>query len=178
VDVLKVVRLRAKRFLTDGPDRVAGLIKLGDSRRASDFPDITIGLVITSPPYYGMRTYIPDQWLRSWFLGGPCEVDYRHPPREIQHRSPTEFADELRSVWRALAAKASTNARLVVRFGSINDRDVDHSELLRESLVDSGWVLRTVIEAGDANIGKRQASQFRLADSPPRIEHDFYAVPG
>ncbi len=39
-----------------------------------------------------------------------------------------------------------------------------------------GGVLKTIVEAGDANTGKRQATQFRLADSSPRPEHDFYAV--
>jgi hypothetical protein len=29
-----------------------------------------------SPPYYGRRTYIPDQWLRNWFLGGSSNVEY------------------------------------------------------------------------------------------------------
>jgi len=178
VDVLEAVRVRARRFLAEGPDRVAGSIRLGDSRSARDYPDIKIGLVITSPPYYGMRTYIPDQWLRSWFLGGPPDVDYQHCPHEIQHASPEAFAGELRSVWKALATKATGNARLVVRFGSINDRDVDHIALMKESLVDSGWVLRTVVAAGDASVGKRQASQFRLSASLPRPEHDFYAVLG
>lgn len=175
VDVLKVVRVRGNRFLADGPERVKGLIRHGDSRCAADYPNIRISLVVTSPPYYGMRTYIPDQWLRSWFLGGPAEVDYQHPSREVRHASPTVFAGELRSVWKLLATRATDDARLVVRFGSINDRDVDHIALMKESLSDSGWVLRTVVKAGDADTGKRQASQFRLRDSSPRPEHDFYA---
>ncbi len=171
------MRLRAQRFLAEGPDRVDGIIRLGDSRSSDDYPKIKIGLVITSPPYYGMRTYIPDQWLRAWFLGGPSAVDYQHPHREIQHTSPMAFAGELRCVWKALAVRATDDARLVVRFGSINDRVVDHIVLFKESLKESGWSLRTIVEAGDANTGKRQANQFRLNDSSPRPEHDFYAVP-
>lgn len=177
VDVLEVIRVRAQRFLSEGPERVDGMIRRGDSRSINDYPDIKIGLVITSPPYYGMRTYIPDQWLRSWFLGGPSEVDYQHPSREIQHASPTAFAGELRAVWKALASKATTDARLVVRFGSINDRSVDHVALMKEALDGSGWRLQTIVEAGDANKGKRQANQFQLNNSSPRPEHDFYSVP-
>jgi hypothetical protein len=176
IDVLEVVRVRSERFLSEGAERVEGMIRIGDSRNLADYPDIKIGLAITSPPYYGMRTYIPDQWLRSWFLGGPTRVDYQHLTREIQHASPKAFATELRSVWNALALKAAKGARLVVRFGSINDRNVDHVALLKESLCNSGWMLQTIVEAGDANIGKRQANQFRLNDSTPRPEHDFYAV--
>ena len=33
-------------------------------------------LIVTSPPYYGLRTYVSDQWLRNWFLGGADRVDY------------------------------------------------------------------------------------------------------
>lgn len=177
VDVLEVVRVRAQRYLTQLPRCVSGQIRLGDSRDSKDYPDIKIGLAITSPPYYGMRTYMPDQWLRSWFLGGPSDIEYQRAPREIQHTSVEVFVSELRLVWKALATRATADAHLVVRFGSINDRDVDHVLLLKESLKDSGWVLRTITEAGDANSGKRQARQFRLADSLPRMEHDFYAVP-
>lgn len=176
IDVLEVVRVRSDRFLAESPQRVDGLIRLGDSRISADYPDINIGLVITSPPYYGMRTYIPDQWLRDWFLGGPQEVDYQHPPSELEHASPTAFAGELRAVWKSLAARATKEARLVIRFGSINDRDVDHVALLKESLRETGWSLQTIVEAGDANTGNRQAKQFQLSDSLPRPEHDFYAV--
>lgn len=177
VDILDVARIRAVRYLSDGPQRVDGLIRLGDSRCIGCYPKVKIGLVVTSPPYYGMRTYVPDQWLRSWFLGGPSQVDYQHPSREIQHASPGDYARELRSVWRALAVRATSRARLVVRFGSINDRDVDHVDLLKTSLVDSGWVLQTVVSAGDASTGRRQARQFGLKNSLPRPEHDFYASP-
>lgn len=178
IDLLEVIRVRAARYLAETPSAVGGTITLGDSRRAEDYPSAKVGLVITSPPYYGMRTYIPDQWLRHWLLGGPASVDYRHPADEIQHSSPSAFASELRLVWKALAEKAVSGARMVVRFGSINDRDVDHVHLLKESLNASGWVLRTIKDAGDASTGRRQATQFRLADSAPRIEHDFYAVLG
>jgi hypothetical protein len=33
---------------------------------------------LTSPAYYGLRTYVADQWLRNWFLGGPAYVDYSY----------------------------------------------------------------------------------------------------
>ena len=51
---------------------------LGDSRDSEAFADAPqdIGWFVTSPPYYGMRTYFPDQWLRLWFLGGEAHVEY------------------------------------------------------------------------------------------------------
>ena len=176
VDTLAVIDVRSKRYLTDDTVYTSGFVKLGDSRSSDHYPPIGIGLIVTSPPYYGMRTYIPDQWIRAWFLGGPPRVDYEQPKREIQHASRKTFAADLRSVWKSLALRATKSARLVVRFGSINDRDVDDVGLMRDSLRESGWKLTTVVRAGDANVGKRQARQFRLSNSNPRPEHDFYAV--
>lgn len=40
-----------------------------------------------SPPYYGMRTYLPDQWLRLWFLGGPDYVEH-----QLKHSGAVSFA--------------------------------------------------------------------------------------
>ncbi len=31
--------------------------------------DEDVDMIITSLPYYSMRTYLPDQWIRLWFLG-------------------------------------------------------------------------------------------------------------
>lgn len=132
--------------------------------------------MITSPPYYGMRTYIPDQWLRSWFLGGPSRVAYRPPAREMDHGSADAFAADLRKVWKGIAAHAHDDAMLVIRFGGIADRDVNPMGLLKASLHDSGWRLTTAISAGDANAGRRQATQFVHGGPAPREEHDFYAV--
>ena len=176
IDVMEVVRVRAERFLRDKYAPVDNLIRLGDSRRTTNMKGISIGLVVTSPPYYGMRTYISDQWIRSWFLGGPGHVEYRPPTREIEHSSPEIFASDLRCVWRRLAERASTNAKMAIRFGGIHDRGVDHRELLKHSLRDSGWRLLTIVDAGDANIGKRQANQFLKNLRLPKSEHDFYAV--
>lgn len=176
VDVIDVVRVRAERFLRNQSDTVEGCIRLGDSRTPKSLPDVEVGLVVTSPPYYGMRTYIPDQWLRSWFLGGPSRVNYKPPARELSHSSPEIFISDLRTVWSALADRAVCGAKLAIRFGGINDRDVDHVELMKESLRNSGWRLQTIVEAGDADAGRRQANQFLQNSTTPKTEHDFYAV--
>ena len=176
VDVLEVIRVRAERFLSDVPKQTEGAIRLGDSRSDRSYIDAPVGFVITSPPYYGMRTYIPDQWLRAWFLGGPPSVEYRSTTKDIRHRSPDEFSSDLRSVWRHLAARAVPDAHLVVRFGGINDRDADHVALLKKSLTDSGWRLRTLVPAGNAESGRRQALQFFDTRVMPKAEFDFHAV--
>src|SRR5690606_22175631 len=110
----------------------------------------------TSPPYYGMRTYIPDQWLRNWFVGGPASVDYTND-NQIVHSSPKDFSNDLRQVWRNTAAVCADDATLVVRFGGITDRRVNPLDLIKASFSDSGWSIEAIYEAGSANEGKRQA---------------------
>ena len=176
VDVLDIVRVRARRYLTHRPQQTIASVQLGDSRSAEVWRGRRFRWIITSPPYYGMRTYIPDQWLRNWFLGGPDTVQYEPPGQELGHSSPEAFASDLRKVWNGLAGHAAPSARLVVRFGGINDRDVDTVDLLKLSLADSGWRLQTLVDAGDADIGRRQARQFLKRQPSPKAEHDFHAV--
>src|SRR5262249_48342644 len=132
--------------------------------------------VITSPPYYGMRTYIPDQWLRNWFVGGGSAVDYDSRPIDFQHSSPEQFSQQLSKVWLNAADMSTTNARLVCRFGGIHDRKQDCIDILKSSFRDSGWRLTTIRDAGSALNGRRQAAQFGDdQQTHPRQEYDVYA---
>ena len=180
VDVLDLVTRKAVHYFGHLPPSVDARVVVGDSRRLKIRKLLPrserAGWVITSPPYYGMRTYVPDQWLRYWFLGGPAKVVYR-VSRQLKHHSPGVFARELGTVWKNVACACKTDARLVVRFGSIPDRDQDARDILRESfrVADAGWRITTVRSAGAADHGRRQAGQFGLADSSPIEEFDFYA---
>ena len=176
VDVLEVVRVRARRYLATKPKATSADVRLGDSRLADTWGDRKFRWIITSPPYYGMKTYIPDQWLRNWFVGGSPSVEYGPISRELGHASQEDFANDLRKVWRGLADHADADARLVIRFGGIHDRDVDTVELLKLSLAESGWRLTTIVHAGDADSGRRQAKQFLKNQASPKAEHDFHAV--
>jgi hypothetical protein len=121
-----------------------------------------------------MRTYIPDQWLRNWFLGGASEVEYSND-FQLAHGSPGVFAEQLRSVWRNLATVVTPDARLIVRFGGITDRKAIPLEILRNSFDGSPWVLTTVRPAGSADSGKRQAIHFGTTQNAPKTEHDAWA---
>jgi len=176
VDVIEVIRTRARRYLSSRAPRTPAEVLLGDSRTEGVFGARRIKWAITSPPYYGMRTYIPDQWLRSWFLGARSVVDYKPPIRELNHGSPEDFAADLRCVWTNIARCAASDARLVIRFGGIADRKVDQVELLKDSLRDSRWRLTTIHSAGNANAGRRQATQFAHGGPAPKEEFDFYAA--
>jgi DNA methylase len=71
VDVLDAVRRRALYTFVSIPAAVPGKVLQADSRAFSLPPKQRLfRWVITSPPYHGMRSYFPDQWLRDWFLGG------------------------------------------------------------------------------------------------------------
>src|ERR1043166_9179852 len=115
-----------------------------------------------------MRTYVPDQWLRYWFLGGLAKVVYRFS-RQLRHESPDAFAGDLSMVWRRAADACKPGAHLIARFGTIPERNRDAVEILRESLrlSECGWRLQTVKSAGAADKGKRQAKQFGLENSEP-----------
>jgi hypothetical protein len=176
VDILSIVKDRAQHYLHDLPPAVEGTVRQADSREEGAIPeDHRYNWVITSPPYYGMRTYIPDQWLRYWFLGGPSEVAYRYED-QLQHLSPKVFVTQLARVWRNVARCCLPGARLVVRFGGINDRKEEPKELLTASLEEAGWRIRTARPAGDANRGRRQANQFACASKQPLTEYDVYAT--
>ncbi len=181
VDVFEIIRERAQRYYPDVSSGAVGRVIRGDSRQknvcASAVGDEKVSWVITSPPYYGLRTYIPDQWLRHWFLGGPSDVEYVLEG-QIRHSSPEAFASQLRLVWKNVGAVCEPGARLVVRFGGINDRKADPLSILELSLAESGFELRAIEPAGSASSGNRQALHFSRPVDEPRTEHDVLAIWG
>lgn len=176
LDVLELIRTRARRYLQDQPLQTTSQIELGDSRTSDAWEGRRIRWIVTSPPYYGMRTYVADQWLRNWFVGGPSYVEYARPADELSHASAEEFAGELRKVWQGLVPHCHPEAKLIIRFGGIRDRDIDTVGLLKTSIRESGWRLATVVPAGTADSGKRQSQQFLKEDTRPMAEHDYHAA--
>lgn len=179
VDVLGIVGERADRYYSGETQGAVGRAIRGDSRRAGScargIGDGKASWVVTSPPYYGLRTYVPDQWLRHWFVGGPPRVEYS-ARGQIGHQSPQAFASQLRQAWRNVAAVCAPGARLVVRFGGINDRKADPLSILGLSLEGSGFEVQKVEPAGSASSGNRQAVQFSRPGGEAREEHDVWAV--
>ena len=177
VDALDIVERRANRYYGSLPIG-KGEVRLGDSRVPSsltpDKNDSLFSWVITSPPYYGMRTYIPDQWLRHWFLGGSDRVDYTSEG-QLLHSSPDEFVQDLRTVWNNVAEASTPDATMIVRFGGIAARQVSPLELAKASFRNSAWRLTTVKRAGSAREGKRQADAFLRNRTVPVVEFDFWA---
>jgi hypothetical protein len=175
VDVLEMIRRKIPYYVDDIPDAVEGQAVCGDSRTV-DFSNFAepFSWVITSPPYYGMRTYVPDQWLRNWFLGGSDNVAYEYS-NQLQHIRPDIFAQELSSVWRAAAKASAIGAKLRIRFGGIPERNADPNEILRSSLQDLPWKITRIVPAGIPQSGRRQANNFLKDAKKPIEEFDLFA---
>jgi hypothetical protein len=169
-DVVEIVGRKSERYFGAILPKIEGKIALGDSRKENLYKQVTnkIKWIITSPPYYGMNTYIPDQWLRYWFVGGPDKVEYKND-HQLQHVSPEVFTNDLTMVWKNIRSICLENANLVIRFGGINDRKASPREMIEKSLAESGWNVSSFVSAGYATNGKRQAENF-LQSSKSAIE--------
>lgn len=121
---------------------------LGDASTSIEQMRSKFDLIVTSPPYYGMRTYVCDQWLRGWFLGGPPGVPYGTASVgqiALQHNRAT-FTSALAVTWRAVARRSQMGAKLAIRFGAIPSAKTDPEKMILASLCESaaGWVVRDV----------------------------------
>ncbi len=176
VTLREVIKARAERYLRDAPTATPGRVYVADSRSEKAFSSIDspVSWIVTSPPYYGLRTYIQDQWLRFWFLGGPSDVGYGQRTVDLDHGGADRFADQLRKVWLNASHVAAADATMCVRFGGISDRNADPRQLLKTSLADTPWRLVTARNAGLPRVGRRQAEQFQIPSSPI-AEYDFVA---
>jgi hypothetical protein len=178
VDVLPVLKRKISRFgnLTAVSSGSFRRIILGDSQTESIYRRIPrkTDLVVTSPPYYGMRTYVQDQWLRNWFLGGPEEIDYSHGV-QLEHTGQQTFVECLGKVWANIARSETDDLHMYVRFGIIPSAKADAKKLFRSSMEESrvAWKEISVRSAQTASIGKRQAGQMK-ASSEPALEFDFH----
>lgn len=160
VDVLAVVADRAARYFGTPAPAPGGRVLLGDAREIR-LPRRRFSHIVTSPPYFGMRSYVPDQWIRDWFLGGPPAPTYVQPGQlgYEENRDPVGFAAELGRVWANVAPACRDGARMVIRFGAIRSRPSDPVAIVRASVEgnETGWRIESVQLAGDAHCGRRQA---------------------
>jgi hypothetical protein len=154
------------------PIPVPGEVREGDARVILPRLRRRFDWVVTSPPYYGMYTYVADQWLRNWFLGAPPDVDY-DASLQISQGGVTGFTSGLASVWKWTAARCNPGATMGIRFGALPSARVDPERLLRASLeeANAGWKIREVRDAGKPKTQARQAAQFTGAgDYAPEID--------
>ena len=180
-DVMTVIERRVERLELDTLPACRGnsRISAADARLAKGYSHMPsrIDLVITSPPYYGMRTYIADQWLRNWFLGGPSEVPYSEECF-LSHQSPVSFAESLARVWDRVGERLSSSGKMFVRFGAIPSRKRDPRKIMLASLEhsDFDWKVCRVREADSAASGKRQACHMGSRVKSSAIEEHDYEI--
>ncbi|MCW5955529.1 MAG: hypothetical protein KIT61_03020 [Pyrinomonadaceae bacterium] len=178
VSILTIIAERAIRYF-DVKEAAASLstIVAGNATDRRSFTKIAVDgkfdWTITSPPYYGMTTYVADQWLRNWFVGGPDRVDYS-TKTQVSHGSPELFAADLKKVWLNVQRVSNDGARLVIRFGSINNRKAEPRDIIKESLRGTRWRLQTMRSAGAPRKGRRQAESFTTVTTPVD-EFDLWA---
>jgi hypothetical protein len=124
-----------------------------------------------------MRTYLPDQWLRNWGLGGEPTPAYKLSG-QISSQRPETFTKDLADAWTAISERCLPGARMTVRFGALPSIPIDPSDLIRESLrrSDASWDVIDVRPAGEAHDGRRQADQFAPTASDPVAEKDVVAI--
>ncbi len=167
ISALDVIGRRVDRMLKSSPLSQGGHVYLGDAVETLQRISQKFDLVVTSPPYYGMRTYVSDQWLRSWFLGGPPEVPYNSSGQIARQPNQEAFTRALADVWAATARRCYRGARLAVRFGALPSARTDPEQLMLNSLrqANAGWVVKEVRPAGTSPKQARQAEQFGKAGS-------------
>lgn len=184
---LKAPKVRAKDVLLRKLERILALkearcgtldqILCADAAEPATYKRIAkdFSVVITSPPYYGMRTYIQDQWLRMWFLGGPEEIDYV-ADQQLSHNGRDSFITALASVWKNVHGSKADDLHMHVRFGSVPSIKSDAKSILRASLEEAGgWKVVSTRTARNAHAGKRQADQMTKG-SKAAEEYDFHVV--
>lgn len=179
VSVKRVLLRKLERIINQPIEKCGALKQIicGDSATYKTFAKIPRGVsvVVTSPPYYGMRSYTQDQWLRMWFLGGPDDIDYIWES-QLSHKSHDEFSISLASVWSNIRRSATDDIHMHVRFGSVPSIKSDAKKLIHSSLEESkNWRVVSARTARSAHAGKRQADQMALGSNASE-EYDFHIV--
>jgi len=177
VDILKIIVERAFKYYKNTPPAVPSIVINGDSRDANIFETfagrLKTGVIITSPPYLGMSTYIADQWIRNWFLGGPDSVDYT-TKNQIGFRNKSVFIEGLNKVWKNLELISDEKTVMVVRFGCLPSVYYPPAELLAESFYGTKWRISKIESAGVPKNAFRQANSFLQKKSEYKKEIDVW----
>jgi hypothetical protein len=178
VNLLDVLKLKLNRLAATQLEQISTIydVRHGDSQKAAALPAAArdFSVVVTSPPYYGMKTYVEDQWLRNWLLGGADHVIYAHSV-QLQHTCQDMFAASLGKVWKNMARSNADNLDMYIRFGIIPSSRIDAKALMRASLEasETRWKEISVRSASTAASGKRQADHM-TAGSAAATEYDFH----
>jgi hypothetical protein len=175
-DVFRILHSEVDyRYQSPAPELTAP-IRRGDARKASAlFPELksAVKLVITSPPYLDTTSFLEDQWLRLWFLGGPLRPR-KDPESDDRHTSAERYWRFLEEAWLGLRDLLAPGARLIVRIGgaklSVEEISLGLARTLRLGLDREV----AAIEQRSSEIIKGQVRSFKSKQTGKSLEHDFH----
>ena len=123
-----------------------------------------------------MRTYLGDQWLRAWFLGGPSTPSYTLKG-SFGTVQVDRFSRALAATWRAVARCSASGARLVVRLGALPSIKHDVAAVLEDSIemAAAGWKHVATEDAPPPPQTRRQAGQFgvKLQKASTEVDAEY-----
>ena len=135
--ILKKSKSLLKDWYENDTDRemggMLGILSTTDSRKASEIPEDSASLVVTSPPFLDVVDYQGDNWLRCWFIG----VDSKNI-NISQHRKITEWEKTMTDVLCDLKRIVTPGGYIAFEVGEVRGGEI----LLEEN------VLRCGVKAG------------------------------
>ena len=135
--ILKKSKSLLKDWYENDTDRemggMIGILSATDSRKASEIPEDSASLVVTSPPFLDVVDYQGDNWLRCWFIG----VDSKNI-NISQHRKITEWEKTMTDVLCDLKRIVTPGGYIAFEVGEVRGGEI----LLEEN------VLRCGVKAG------------------------------
>lgn len=173
VNALAIIKERIARYYHSKIPKTIGLAQLGDARTFTSVP-YQFDALVTSPPYFGMGTYVEDQWLRNWFVGGPPQVSYYHG-EQLGTSAGDRFISNLANVWSNVAPMMRPDGKVVIRMGTIASKKADPEEIIKKSVRQSNvnWRLKSISSAGASSGRHRQANHMGKIASTNSAEQEL-----
>lgn len=175
VNTIDLITERAIKYYNDKMPITEGLVMLDDARKFKN-DSIKFDRLITSPPYFGMGTYVEDQWLRNWFIGGPPQVSYYHE-NQLGKTSSDRFINGLAEVWCHVNPMMKDGSKVIIRMGSLASKKSDPESIIIQSVekADVMWKLAKINSAGVPVGRQRQANHMgtNAASNSAQQEIDF-----
>lgn len=173
----EILKIMCRYRLQEPVPALVGEVKLRDARQAgSAFPALheKVSLVVTSPPYLDTTDYVEDQWLRLWFLGGPCQP-HGGVNKDDRHTRLENYWKFLTETWSGVQPLIKRGTHIVVRIGGTRVPKRDLAEGLLTSLKDgmTGFQVKPIRGGSTTEIRNRQTNVFRPGTTTERYEHDF-----
>lgn len=174
VNVMEVIEKQAKDLLSAKMEAARGQVVLGDSRMPETYSTLpAFDWVITSPPYFGLNSFMDDQWLRHWFLGNPVA-----PDGLLDQTDTGSYVQDLARVWRHCSTVCRPGAWLLVRFGGVPGFEEETpQDLLSNSfgIADAGWRIERIKRVTVKPHRAPQPLPFSLPAARPVNEFELYA---